>query len=894
MNVLRPLRRRIPLLIFVFGLFLIGIDYQIGLRHEFEQQERELTARLLANGDRLAGMAQYFSARDELNGMGVEVGLAAALPDLRLAVMCDTSDRILLATQQQWRNQPLASSPLAAATTLATRVRATRIRQTEISADHQFSTGAFPFLLAAAPGKLHPAGVGIILLQYDLTRVHQRARSDARRQSLLTGSALLLFCLALWGMLHYTLAMRVRRLVAATGQMAQGNLEARAALSGGDEFSEIAQAVDQMAERLQQDVQALRHEITERRETETSLQESEEKFRLFIENNPASVAMFDREMRYLAVSSRWLHDYRLQEEIIGRSHYEIFPEIPERWKEVHRRCLSGNVEKINEDCFERADGSVEWIKWEVRPWYNRNREIGGIIIHSENITARKQSEEKLIEQAALLNHAQEAIISSALEGQVLFWNRGAELIYGWSAEEAIGSNLHDESFRSAFTLPDEAEAQLSARGEWRGELQQQTKEGREIIVESHWVLVRNETEKPGSLLIINSDITEQKKLEAQFLRAQRLESIGTLASGIAHDLNNILSPVLMAVQLLQARNTDETSQRLLEVLHRNVVRGSEMVHQVLSFARGTSAQTISLQPRHLIREVTNILTETFPKSIKLQQSLPTDLNMIQGDPTQIHQVLMNLCVNARDAMPGGGTLTITAENTVIDEQFARMTPYAHAGAYVLINVSDTGSGIPPEILDRIFDPFFTTKEPGKGTGLGLATVLGIVKSHDGFLTVDSKVGAGTRFGIYLPACTTDQPASNVQQAAEPPVGHGEMVLVVDDEAAIREITQTTLEAFGYRVLTASEGTQAISLYAQHQDEIRLVLTDMMMPYMNGPALIRALQRINPQVRIIASTGVTSKGAISDVAKSDIDCLLPKPYSATKLLEVMAKMISAES
>jgi CheY-like chemotaxis protein len=301
-----------------------------------------------------------------------------------------------------------------------------------------------------------------------------------------------------------------------------------------------------------------------------------------------------------------------------------------------------------------------------------------------------------------------------------------------------------------------------------------------------------------------------------------------------------------------------------------------------------------MQPKHLIREVIKILRETFPKSIEISFRIAEDLWMINGDATQLHQVLMNLCINARDAMPEGGKLRIEAENKILDETSARMILEARPGRFVLITVADTGTGIPLEHLDRIFDPFFTTKEIGKGTGLGLSTVLGIAKGHGGFVNVYSEVGRGTQFRVYLPALEVGQLGQADAVPDELPIGHEELILVVDDEAAIREITRSTLEAFNYRVLTAGDGAEAIALYAEHRSEIKVVLTDMMMPYMDGPALIRALRKLNPEVRIIASSGLTENGKSVEVALTWVKAFLSKPFSAEKLLKTIAEVLNDQS
>jgi PAS domain S-box-containing protein len=529
------------------------------------------------------------------------------------------------------------------------------------------------------------------------------------------------------------------------------------------------------------------------------------------------------------------------------------------------------------------DGSIYWVDTTIVPFLNDQGKPYQYVAIRNDITERKRAEEQLREQATLLENARDAIIVKDLDDNILFWNESAQRIYGWTKSEVIeGKTLAFINQSSA--LYKQAKKKVIDEGEWQGELRQLTKEGKEIVVESRWTLVRDDRGVAKSVLVINTDVTDKRKIEAQFLRAQRMESIGTLASGIAHDFNNLLSPILMSIQLLRAKNTDESSQRLISMLQASVERGAGLVKQVLSFARGIEGERIALQPHHLIKEIVKILKDTLPKSIEVEFESCDDLWLVAGDATQLHQVLMNLFVNARDAMPAGGKLTIKTENINIDENYARMNLEAKPGRFVLITIADTGMGISPEIINRIFEPFFTTKEQSKGTGLGLSTAIGIVKSHDGFINVYSEPGRGTQFKIYLPAAGSIS-SSLADTSTALRIGNGELILVVDDEIAIREIAKGTLEAYGYRALTASDGTEAVALYAQHKNEIKVILTDVMMPYMDGPVTIRALQKLNPNVKIIASSGLAENSKIEGVK-----AFLPKPYTAEKLLNTIAEVI----
>jgi PAS domain S-box-containing protein len=497
---------------------------------------------------------------------------------------------------------------------------------------------------------------------------------------------------------------------------------------------------------------------------------------------------------------------------------------------------------------------------------------------------RKQSQQKIREQAELLDIATDAIFVRDLENKIIFWNKAAERLYDCTVIQAIGKKTSELWYEKSISRLQEALNTLMRNGSWEGELYQRTNSGKDIIVESRWTLVHDFDKKSQSILVVNTDITQKKQLEAQFFRAQRLESIGTLASGIAHDLNNVLAPILMTAQLLETQLHDERSKRLLPILITNAKRGANLVKQVLSFTRGMEGDRTLLQLKHLIREIQQVIRETFPKTIEVNTLIPQNLWTVSGDATQMHQVLMNLCVNARDAMPDGGTLLISGENLLVDENYARMNLDARVGSYVVITVSDTGIGIRPEILDRIFEPFFTTKELGKGTGLGLSTVIGIVKSHGGFINVYSELGRGSQFKIYLPA----QDAKEIIEEPEVglPPGNGELILVVDDEDSIRDITKTSLESYNYKAITASDGIEAIALYAEHRDEISVVLTDMVMPSMDGITTIRTLRKINPAVKIIAVSGLAFSDKVNTIYDMGVKAFLSKPYTAKQLLETI--------
>jgi signal transduction histidine kinase len=435
---------------------------------------------------------------------------------------------------------------------------------------------------------------------------------------------------------------------------------------------------------------------------------------------------------------------------------------------------------------------------------------------------------------------------------------------------------------SAFAI----DASVLSRGEWQGELHQQTRDGKQIVVDSRFSRIPSAYGEAPMMLIITTDITERKSLERQLLHAQRIETLGMLASGIAHDLNNILLPILMGAEYLRRLGMPPSAEETLERMMTSSRRGAEIIRQLLTFAGGHSGDNELTDPARIVAEVERLLRETTPPSIGIQTDVDASLWTIACDATQVLQILLNLGLNARDAMPNGGTVTIHAENVEIDAQYANMNAGATPGAYVMLSVSDTGSGIPAEIIEQIFEPFFTTKAAGAGTGLGLATARSIVRSHGGFINVYSEPGT-TVFKVYLPAVFESSSGGDDDESAPVVRGNGELVLVIDDEMAIRDVTAATLKSYGYRVLTAVDGSEGIALYAKNPD-VAVVLTDMLMPVLDGPTTIRALRKLNPHVRIIGMSGYTRQ-RMNEAAP---DLLLQKPFRAADLLEAISSTLSA--
>jgi PAS domain S-box-containing protein len=629
----------------------------------------------------------------------------------------------------------------------------------------------------------------------------------------------------------------------------------------------------------------------------SALRESEDRYRDLFENSGLFIGAHDAEGRILTVNQTVLDCLGTKDadELIGRSVSDFLPEKAKPLFQDYLKTALTEGKAAGLVKFKLPGGQSIFIEYTN----SLRRDTGGspvVRCIGRDVTKRARAEAALRESEERLRLALTAAGTGVWE-----WN----LITGAIIGDDYVRGLLDGASGIASVLkkihPDDRELlkssiQTNAEDDRIQNLQFRVINGKgeERWVEGSARLRRDESGRLERAIGVVRDITEKKQFEAVVLRAQRLESIGSLASAIAHDLNNVLAPILMALHTLRQRFTDENSQRWLSLMSKSAERGRDLIERVLAFARGAEGERAPLRTIGLIRDIARILKDTLPKNIELQVQAPENLWSVIGDATQIQQVLMNLCINARDAMPGGGKLTIKARNRYLVEEEKRLVTNPLQKQYVRITVADTGVGIPQEIIDRVFDPFFTTKDKGKGSGLGLSTALAIVRGHGGFVTLFSKVGKGTEFKVYLPAQETGVVESADAVETDLPPGRGELILIVDDEADIREITSTTLGKYGYRVLLARDGQEAVEIYRQRGSEIDLVVTDMVMPNLDGPSTIRALREIDPNALVIASSGERTLEKMDDIKRLGVCAFLPKPYTAEKLLEVVAESLNGHS
>ena len=589
-----------------------------------------------------------------------------------------------------------------------------------------------------------------------------------------------------------------------------------------------------------------------------------------------------------------------KDELIGRSLGDILVEPIDPEFLAHQLKIVGSARNV-EACIRRKDEATRNILIDASMAKERDgREVIHCLVKDNSV--QKKTEDHVREQAGYFTKSPEAVIMLDKNGIILHWNQGAEVLYGIPAAEVVGHCFPDRLSRDPAVDARALNLALT-NGEWDGRLVHVTSSGDPIDIDSRWVRL------PGSpsetILLIAEDAEGRRELEEERLRGQRQECLGTLAGGIAHDLNNILQPISIAIDLFRARASDSESQEMLDVVDGNLRRATDLVRQILTFTTGSRVERRRIEIAPLFNDISSFIRQAFPKTIQLQLTMDDGVDAILADRTQVEQILINLCVNARDAMRDGGTLRLEAVSFEVDEAFATSKPLgrrkgtdlrAKPGRYVRLSVIDTGSGIPQQIRKKIFEPFFTTKGPEQGTGLGLATAIGIVRKHDGFLTLESEEGCGTSFHVYLPAAkspTEEKPLRTPHARAPELRGEGEAILLVDDEATVLKVMQRSLEKSGYRVLTAEDGEQGLEVFSQHAGEIRLVITDMAMPGIDGPGMISALRKFDNEVKIICTSGLNTPSSIEALSSLGVEAVLSKPCNSKTILREIKKVLGPE-
>ena len=643
-------------------------------------------------------------------------------------------------------------------------------------------------------------------------------------------------------------------------------------------------------------VAGVARDITEAKQAEQALSESESRFRLL--SRATNDAIWDWDL--LTDALWWNEGF---ETLFGYRREEVEPTIESWITRIHpdeRERITADIRLgidhgadawVGEYRFLRHDGSWAYVldrghvihDAEGRPV----RMIGGMT----DLTERRRDEERLAKQAALLDIAQDAIVVRGIDHGILYWNRSAERIYGWTASEALGKSIEELLYDDPDEFTRATETTLTT-GRWSGILTQRCRDGRAITVQGNWSLMRDAGGRPESILAVNTDVTERLALEEQLRQSQRLEAIGQLTGGIAHDFNNLLTVILGNSELLlDQMDVDDDRRELAEMSRAAAERGAELTQRLLAFSRRQPLEPKAVDVGHLLDGMRGLLRRTLTEAISMQLIHADSVGYAFVDPTQLESAVLNLCLNARDGMPDGGSLTIEAANAEIDQDTARSHPGVEPGQYVMLAVTDTGVGIPAENIGQVFDPFFTTKEFGKGTGLGLSMVYGFVKQSGGHIKLYSEAGQGTTVRLYLPRAVQSDETAERRYEVHPSVGGSETILLVEDDDLVRAHVDGMLRTLGYRVLAAGNGAEAMAILAR-APEVDLLFTDVVMPGgMNGRELADAARRIRPDLRVLFTSGY-SESAIVHQGRLDPGVqLLSKPYRLAELARRLRRVLS---
>ena len=530
---------------------------------------------------------------------------------------------------------------------------------------------------------------------------------------------------------------------------------------------------------------------------------------------------------------------------------------------------------------------------DYRPTDDDRRILGIIASAIGNEDTRKQAEAELNRLMTAIEQTPESVVITDTEGRILYVNPVFERVTGYSRAEAIGQNprlLKSNRQESAFYR--QLWAKISAGEVWRGRFINKKKDGTLFTEDAVIAPVRDEKGAVTNYIAIKRDISHELELEVQYRQTQKIDSIGRLAGGVAHDFNNILAVICGHTDLALAQLSPDAPLRSnLECIQESAERAANLTRQLLAFARRQVIEPRRINLNELIVNLNKMLRRLIGEDIKLVTQTAPDLGQIKADPGQIEQVLLNLVVNARDAMPEGGTLTIRTDNVTLDEDYARrhlVTP----GDYVMVSVSDTGVGMTDEVKQHIFEPFFTTKEQGKGTGLGLATCFGIIQQSNGHIHSESQVDKGTQFKIYLPRVSGVEDSVSSREAPVSLPQGTETILLAEDETSLRQLMARVLRTQGYTVLEAADGHEALTLAQANGAKIQLLLTDVIMPGLSGKTLAEWLGQVNPAVRVLFISGYINNNAVRDAMSKPGTFFLQKPFNPLDLTKKVREAIEA--
>jgi two-component system, cell cycle sensor histidine kinase and response regulator CckA len=630
--------------------------------------------------------------------------------------------------------------------------------------------------------------------------------------------------------------------------------------------------------------------------------EGEELFRVITEHASDLIAVLDLNGRRLYNSPSYTSIFADTDALPGTDSFlNIHPGDRERIQEIFRKTVNDGIGRRADFRLITSDGRVRYIESQGDLVRDEEGKPQKVVVVSRDVTEQRESERQMRLLAQSLTSTRDCFVLADLESRILFVNPSFMETCGYSDEELIGTNLW--GLLSPNNPPELIKQILpvTIAGGWNGELVNRRKDGSEFPVELWTSPVSDESDIPVAIIAVTRDITERKlaekarnTLESQLRQAQKLESIGTLAGGIAHDFNNILAIVSGYASLIaRGRIGQEGLSGSIDGINRAARRGAELVRQLLTFASRTESDQQSIDINDTVEELLSMIQATFPGSITISAHLDDTLPRINGDPSQIYQALLNLCVNARDAMPQGGTLTVTTDTldgAIIKRRFADARPET----YVHVAVSDTGVGMDKEVLDRVFEPFFTTKARDKGTGLGLAVVFGVARSHQAFVDVESVPQKGSTFNLFFPLSrVAEMPQPSMAEISGDEPGGNETILLVEDEESLLHLVGMFLVGKGYRVLSAGDGESAVKMLQSHKEQVSLVFMDIDLPRLNGWDAYLKMKEINPSLRAILTSGYRLSVSQEEMTKEGVRVFLPKPYSPAEVFKRIRKELDFE-
>ncbi len=877
----RSLKRKLLLPLLLLGAALAAVTIW-GIHVEFQKQMLE---RVRQRGELVANLVNYAAesvARPgELQRIVAAIGADEEV-DL-IVVVAGHPARVLASTRSVWLGKTLAELPVKEVGEDLEKAIQTRQSHHRVHLESaQFDVTA-PLLLSQPDLAGRSLTDGAVMVHLDMrpTQVAMRRLTIALSAAVLAG--LVILAGFGYGLIRHFILRPVARIGTLVQLRPAGAEGSWAEVATGDEVGALARTLHDSLTRTG----ALLHEVEVQKNT---LQDVKLAF-----DQHSIVAITDAHGKITYANDKFcsISQYS-RAELIGQDHRII--NSGHHSKEFMRDMWAtiGQGKVWQGELKNRAkDGSFYWVDSTIVPFLKLDGKPYQYVAMRTDITERKQVEGVLRENEERFRQLAENIrevfwMTDVAKNQMIYISPGYEAVWGRTCQSLSQSPLN---WLEAIHPEDrermrQAVATKQVGGSYDEEYRILRPDGSVRWIHDKAFPVKNAGGAVYRVVGVAEDITERLMNK---LRSQRLEAIGTLAGGVAHDLNNALAPIMMGMELLREQNPDELE--MLDLIQNSAQRATDMVQQLLSFAKGTPGERVSLQPGRLVKELENLMQGSFPKNLQLVVISDPKLPTVLGDATQLHQVLLNLCVNARDAMPHGGTLTLEAQRMEVDAAYASSFPDAKPGDYVLLRVRDTGTGIPPEILDRIFDPFFTTKGPDKGTGLGLSTVLGIVKGHGGFVQVYSQPGRGSTFTAYLPAEGAGRDTKLVTKAAVEFRGQGETILFVDDEAAVREMARAVLRRLNFKPLTATDGADGLIQVAEHRKELRAIITDLHMPHMDGLAFVRALRRMLPDIPVVVASGRMEDALAGEFKLLGVTSRLDKPFTEGQLAEALKYLLA---